>query len=76
LLVVAIIYDRLPNKWIRWSGYLFSIGIIFFSGSLYLITALKASGKTVPSLVGIITPFGGLVFILGWLSFLIGSFKK
>jgi uncharacterized membrane protein YgdD (TMEM256/DUF423 family) len=76
LLVVAIVYERLQNKWIKWAGYLFSIGIIFFSGSLYLITALKASEKTVPALIGIITPVGGLVFIAGWLSLLIGSFKK
>jgi len=27
-------------------------------------------------LIGVITPIGGLLFILGWLSFLIGAFKK
>jgi uncharacterized membrane protein YgdD (TMEM256/DUF423 family) len=76
LLVVAIVYDRLQNNWIKWSGYLFSMGIIFFSGSLYLITGLKAYEKTVPVVVGIITPFGGLVFILGWISLLVGSLTK
>jgi uncharacterized membrane protein YgdD (TMEM256/DUF423 family) len=76
LLVVAIIYDRLPNKWIRWAGYLFSVGIVFFSGSLYLITGLKAAERTIPALVGAITPVGGLFFILGWLCLLIGVFKK
>ena len=76
LLVVAIVYERLPNQWIRWSGYLFSFGILFFSGSLYLITALKAEERSIPVLIGVITPIGGLLFILGWLSFLIGAFKK
>ena len=76
LLVVAIVYERLPNQWIRWSGYLFSFGILFFSGSLYLITALKAEERPIPVLIGVITPIGGLLFILGWLSFLIGAFKK
>lgn len=76
LLVVALVYDRLPNKWIKWSGYLFSCGILFFSGSLYLITALKAEERSIPVLIGVITPIGGLLFILGWLSFLIGAFKK
>jgi uncharacterized membrane protein YgdD (TMEM256/DUF423 family) len=76
LLVVAIVYDRLQNNWIKWSGYLFSIGIILFSGSLYLITGLKAYEKTVPVVVGIITPCGGLVFILGWISLLVGSLTK
>jgi len=76
LLLVAIVYDRLPDKWIMWTGYLFSAGIVFFSGSLYLITALNAAEKTVPVLVGAITPLGGLFFILGWLCLLIGVFKK
>jgi uncharacterized membrane protein YgdD (TMEM256/DUF423 family) len=76
LLVVAIVYERLPNKWIKWSGYLFSFGILFFSGSLYLITALKAEESSIPPIIGAITPIGGLLFILGWLSFLIGLFKR
>jgi|SRR6266498_1380812 len=76
LLVVAIIYDRLPNRLIMWAGYFFSFGILFFSGSLYLITALKVAGKTVPAIVGAITPVGGLVLMLGWLCLLIGVFKK
>ena len=76
LLVVAIVYERRPNKWIQWAAYLFIFGILFFSGSLYLITSLHASGKVVPTLVGIITPFGGLLFICGWLGFLIGVSGK
>jgi uncharacterized membrane protein YgdD (TMEM256/DUF423 family) len=76
LLVVAVVCERLQNNWIKWSGYLFSIGIICFSGSLYLITAMQTSGKTVPPMVGFITPVGGLVFIVGWLSLLIGTFSK
>jgi len=76
LLVIAIVYERLPNKWIKWAGYLFSCGILFFSGSLYIITALRAEERSIPSLIGVITPMGGLLFILGWLSFLIGLFRK
>jgi uncharacterized membrane protein YgdD (TMEM256/DUF423 family) len=76
LLVVAIVYERLPNQWIRWSGYLFSFGILLFSGSLYLITALKAEETSIPVFIGAVTPVGGLLFILGWLSLLIGIFKR
>jgi|SRR5689334_6134708 len=76
LLVIAIVYERLPNKWIKWSGYLFSFGILFFSGSLYLITALKADERSIPAAIGAITPVGGLLFILGWLCFLIGLFRR
>ncbi|HEV8505589.1 MAG TPA: DUF423 domain-containing protein [Chitinophagaceae bacterium] len=76
LLVVAIVFERLPNKWIKWSGYLFAFGILLFSGSLYLITAFKADERSIPAFIGAITPVGGLLFILGWLSFLIGLFKR
>jgi uncharacterized membrane protein YgdD (TMEM256/DUF423 family) len=40
----------------------FGIGIALFSGSLYAL-ALGA-----PRFVGIITPFGGLAFIVGWVA--------
>ena len=76
LILAAIIYDRLSNRWIKWTGSLFALGILFFSGSLYLITALKAEEKSVPALIGAITPIGGFLFILGWLSLLIGVLKK
>jgi uncharacterized membrane protein YgdD (TMEM256/DUF423 family) len=76
LLLVAVIYERLPNRWIGWSGYFFVFGILFFSGSLYIITSLKAFDHIVPASVGAITPVGGLLFILGWLCLLIGVFKK
>jgi uncharacterized membrane protein YgdD (TMEM256/DUF423 family) len=59
-----------------WAGYFFSLGVIFFSGSLYLITALKAAERAVPVVVGVLTPLGGLLFILGWLCFLTGILRK
>ena len=40
----------------------FGVGIVLFSGSLYAL-ALGA-----PRWTGIITPFGGLAFIIGWLA--------
>lgn len=40
----------------------FAVGIVLFSGSLY---ALALGG---PRWVGIITPFGGLAFVVGWLA--------
>jgi len=46
------------------SGWWFTAGILLFSGSLY---ALALSGAT---WMGMITPFGGLCFLVGW--FLLG----
>jgi len=44
--------------------------------SVYVFTALKADEKSVPAFIGAITPVGGLLFILGWLSFFVGLFKR
>ena len=46
------------------SATLFTVGVLLFSGSLYAL-ALGA-----PTRVGIITPFGGVALLLGWLSLL------
>lgn len=72
LLAAGILYERHRNKWIKYSGYAFIIGILLFSGSLYLLTFLKASDSVGLSGIGIITPFGGLFFIAGWISMLVG----
>jgi uncharacterized membrane protein YgdD (TMEM256/DUF423 family) len=43
---------------------LFTLGVVLFSGSLYAL-ALGA-----PARLGIVTPFGGLALLFGWLSLL------
>ncbi len=42
------------------AGWLLALGIVLFSGSLY---ALAISGTRI---LGAITPFGGVAFIIGW----------
>lgn len=54
----------------------FVLGILLFSGSLYAMTALKANGQAGLGGVGIITPIGGLLFILGWIMLIAGILKK
>lgn len=76
LLIVAILYEKFTNNFTHYAGVLFILGIILFSGSLYALTALKATDKMGLSGIGIITPFGGLCFIAGWLLLLAGILKK
>lgn len=76
LVAVAIIFEKFPNKLMVWAGAAFCIGILLFSGSLYLLTILKATGKVGMEGVGIITPFGGLFFIMGWLLLFAGVMKS
>lgn len=75
LAIVGILYRNFSNKWMLWAGNLFIIGIILFCGSLYMLTYLKASAKPGLDWVGIITPFGGLAFIGGWICMFIGLYK-
>jgi len=76
LLVVGILYERLPHFLLNWAGGLFIGGIILFSGSLYLLAALKAANKVGLGGVGIITPIGGLLFIAGWILLVMSILKS
>lgn len=76
LLGVGIIYEKLPYKMIKWAGIFFVTGIIFFSGSLYLLTALDNTGKSIVKIIGPFTPLGGIMLIAGWVMLLAGVMKK
>jgi uncharacterized membrane protein YgdD (TMEM256/DUF423 family) len=66
LLFVGLVSDRVSNRWVIWAGNCFIMGIIFFCGSLYTLTALKAADISPMKIVGIATPVGGVFFIAGW----------
>ena len=76
LIAVAIVFEKFSGRLMEWSGICFCIGILLFSGSLYLLTMLKATGKVGLEGIGMITPFGGLFFIAGWLLFFLSVIKK
>jgi uncharacterized membrane protein YgdD (TMEM256/DUF423 family) len=44
----------------------FSFGILFFSGSLYLLATRSVTEISFVNYIGPITPIGGLLFIIGW----------
>lgn len=60
LLVTGLILAKFTSGGAVWAGWMFFVGIILFSGSLYIysITAIKT--------FAMITPIGGLAFLLGW----------
>ncbi len=51
---------------------LFFVGILFFSGSIYAITA----GGINPKAIWFITPLGGVLFIIGWFVLFLKFLKK
>jgi len=70
ILGVALLLFLQPHRMYYWSGICFSIGILIFSGSLYIL-ALSNVGKW-----GAVTPIGGLFFLAGWLILGLGVFKN
>ena len=69
LFAVAWAAGRWPGNWINASGWLFTLGILVFSGSLYLMTLSGARW------LGAITPVGGLCFILGWIALAVAALR-
>jgi len=59
-LLLAAIAGQPHHKLLNWAGWTLLCGMVLFSGSLYL---LSLTGLT---WLGMITPIGGLCFLVGW----------
>lgn len=62
ILLIASLSLRMDSAWLSAAGWLMGLGVLLFSGSLYLMVLLDASW------LGIVTPLGGTFFLLGWLA--------
>lgn len=60
LLALAALWQRLGGRLLAAAGLCFCGGILLFSGSLYALTLTGISA------LGMITPVGGLMFLVGW----------
>ncbi|HEU0109559.1 MAG TPA: DUF423 domain-containing protein [Flavisolibacter sp.] len=76
LLIIGVLSERYMSSFVNYAGLFFLAGIVCFSGSLYLIVSMQAMNKVIPGAIGIITPIGGLFFIIGWILLLAGIIKK
>jgi len=71
LLFIGLWANRNPQiHYVNWSGVLIFLGIVLFSGSLYLL-AITGNRS-----LGMITPVGGGCFLLGWAIMVTGSLKQ
>jgi uncharacterized membrane protein YgdD (TMEM256/DUF423 family) len=69
-------FSRFKSRAINTASWLFTFGIIFFSGSLYLLAAKDILNISWISLLGPVTPAGGFLLILGWFSLLVATLKN
>ncbi len=70
LLVCGLAAPRLQPTALAWAGGLFVLGIVLFSGSLYLLTLTGHRS------LGIITPFGGVAWLIGWALLAVAALKQ
>jgi uncharacterized membrane protein YgdD (TMEM256/DUF423 family) len=67
ILITALTLARFDGWLIRTAGWLFTAGILLFSGSLYALALTGVTG------LGAITPIGGLAFLAGWACFIVAA---
>ncbi len=60
LLAIGILMDHLPDKRLGYAALAMVIGIVIFSGSLYVLCLTGVRW------LGAVTPLGGLALIVGW----------
>lgn len=66
ILIMAALPGKFHIRFFRFAYYAFLSGVIFFSGSIYLLATREISGWSWPW-IGPLTPFGGLLLIVGWI---------
>ena len=74
-LALLLLATLQTNRFIRLSAWFFTLGIVCFSGSLYLLSIREILTINI-AFVGPITPIGGLFFIIGWVFLFFSAFKK
>jgi uncharacterized membrane protein YgdD (TMEM256/DUF423 family) len=67
--IAALLVHAPQSAYLKWSGNLFALGIVIFSGSLYV---LAISGVR---WLGAITPIGGVAFLAGWVCLAIAAWQ-
>ncbi len=64
--LIAVFHQQTPDSnLLQWAGWLMLTGIVLFSGSLFLLAILNIKW------LGMITPIGGVAFILAWVLILV-----
>jgi uncharacterized membrane protein YgdD (TMEM256/DUF423 family) len=77
ILLVAALSERLGTSSVRWACRLFLGGTLLFSGSIYLLSTRELTGfHGIGSMLGPITPLGGLLLMAGWATLLISAVRR
>lgn len=69
-------FARFRTKLVDLSYLCFTIGIVFFSGSLYLLATRGILHLNFVNFIGPITPVGGLLLAAGWILLFFAALKN
>lgn len=69
-------FGRFRTKLVDFSYFCFTIGLVLFSGSLYLLATRNVLHLEFVNFIGPITPFGGLLLIAGWVLLFCAALKN
>lgn len=72
VLLFVNIFEGFSTKQKNVISILFIMGVLFFSGSIYLIQLTSITAKS----IRFVTPLGGFFFIIGWVSMMVIFIKK
>jgi len=67
IFIAGFLYKQYHHKKMWLAGQFFLFGILCFSGSIYVRVILSFAGYTNLGVFNLVTPLGGILFILGWL---------
>jgi len=76
LVLIALLIDKFPARYFVFIAYSFILGIVLFSGSLYLLALKPLLGIDNWVFLGLLTPIGGIAFITAWILFFIAILKN
>jgi len=65
LLLFLGLFDQISTKQKKVMFYFIMIGVLFFSGSIYMLSTYSITGFDISS-IGFITPIGGLLLLTAW----------
>lgn len=75
-LLSLVLYQIFGSRYFRWAAISYLVGVVLFSGSIYLLTTRTITDISFTKILGPITPIGGLFFMVGWLMLFIGCFSQ
>lgn len=70
LIIISLFPETSRKNWLLTAGWAFTIGILLFSGSLYILSLTGIKW------LGAITPLGGISFLVGWLGLALHALQK